>query len=1467
MAKGSNNVSGRRSHGGKPYDPNNSFVKKVATKVTDLIPQRSWISKWFNSSEDNGEVLNNSVNAECEESTEEVQQAPPAKRPRIRMDVIHPPGTFNIQLRNKSSLNKVDETKDFSNHDETNEDFLEPLAAGPSGLRRLVSSTPAVQNDVRNTVAQRSNLNSLNPTQDNGVINEADDNSESSESTSGCSSLIPQNNRQEAPSNTSFAASFTNKKRFMDDNKMNYTNHLQSPRSLFLDTSNRDSLSSRRPSFNSSIMSNNLERSSTLASPFYSGNVTFGGANAAGLYKRTRSLFNSNNEYKLKVPRRTNVQVKPFNNGNIDSSGMSQTAKRILDALEHFSSPVLDAKKIPIKNATNLTNSGGMKRPREEVVTSPRVGLRHRTQQLMVPTVPDLLKIRRRQRLQDTTLAARNIVSAHSAPPITTPSEYRIRTDTDDDLKFRGKLRVKSKTNPMDEETLEPVNLPTIALPISTLPRFDIALPQYTKPADRSIDKDDSFKFASPIKVTSTTKSLSSVTDFTFSNPINPNAKQIVPSELNSSSRTLSIESNDSFLGTGSATNFMWSGSTAPRPKEKASFKESMPTATVELKSGSVVDFLKELNNKNEVVTTKDGEKENEVEIINSKMDSWECSECLIRNESSTHCTACKSSKPGIKAKEPPRVSTTNVSQLKPIENDCFGSQFKLSSDQWECSSCLVRNKQSAEKCVSCMSAKPGAAAKIKSGVESDLLKKFKPASDSWECSGCMVRNNGNVTTCPCCSTAKPGQKQEPLKSFDGFKQSSSTWECPCCMVRNADNVTTCPCCKAVKPGSAKKPEETPKTSALGFGDKFKTPAGSWSCDACLVSNKADATECIACTSAKPGTEKTTTSSSGSTLQFSFGAPAKESSFKFGIDKTDVTEPSNSTGFTFGMKPATTSTEKFTFGIPSTSESKTTTTTTTTGFTFGNSNKTTDDSVAVTNDKPTFSFGIPKAEEKKKEPTVESTEKKETFTFGGSSTETKTTPSGTTGGFKFGSPATKRPADNDDDSKIKKTIFGETNSFTAVVTSSQPSSTPSFSFTSSPAVSPPSVTAVTAATLATTTTAAATTTASLPQFGNATFTFSDQSKSTNFGIQSSTTLNTFSFGGSKPTEAAPAAEKKPLLSFPTTAFGSPNISTTPFGKTEQQPPVFGNIEKKPLFTAPEKVLAFGEKETFGTPDKTITSGFGGSSTAPPLFPSTAAAAPPSFGTSTTPSPFGSSATIFANNATTNNSFSSPSTTSVFSKPNESENSTASAAPAVAAPPPAASNLFTFGSSTPAASSGGFNFSAGGNSTTPAAAAKAPPSLFGFGAAANTTQAGNSFGGSTFSTSTTAPAQAGFSFNAPKAEAPPAFGQTVPPPAFGATQQQQQPQTSFSGAGTSNAGFNFGSAAPPSAATGGFNFGGMNQTSSPAPPSGGFNFNAPNSVSFNFTGGNQPTTFNATPKLPIPPNQRKIKTARRRMTPR
>lgn len=123
-----------------------------------------------------------------------------------------------------------------------------------------------------------------------------------------------------------------------------------------------------------------------------------------------------------------NVQVKPStsNSSTIDSSGMSQTAKRILETLEYISTPISDAKRIPMRSNSSPLTSSGKKRPREEpaVSPSPRVGLRHLTRELTVPTVPDILKLRR-QRLQDTTLAARKLVSASSAPPPT--QEYQIR--------------------------------------------------------------------------------------------------------------------------------------------------------------------------------------------------------------------------------------------------------------------------------------------------------------------------------------------------------------------------------------------------------------------------------------------------------------------------------------------------------------------------------------------------------------------------------------------------------------------------------------------------------------------------------------------------------------------------------------------------------------------------------------------------------------------------------------------------------------------------------------------------------------------------------------------------------------------------------------------------------------------------------------------------------------------------------
>jgi hypothetical protein len=46
------------------------------------------------------------------------------------------------------------------------------------------------------------------------------------------------------------------------------------------------------------------------------------------------------------------VQVKPVNCVSDPLSSMSTTARRILEALEQFSTPVLDAKRIPLQPST-----------------------------------------------------------------------------------------------------------------------------------------------------------------------------------------------------------------------------------------------------------------------------------------------------------------------------------------------------------------------------------------------------------------------------------------------------------------------------------------------------------------------------------------------------------------------------------------------------------------------------------------------------------------------------------------------------------------------------------------------------------------------------------------------------------------------------------------------------------------------------------------------------------------------------------------------------------------------------------------------------------------------------------------------------------------------------------------------------------------------------------------------------------
>jgi nuclear pore complex protein Nup153 len=89
--------------------------------MTDLIPHPSWISKWFSSSQDETTLQNTEAeNSQYKTYDDKHLHPPPVKRPCIRMDVTHPPGTYTIKPRNRNLENIAEPPKEnYSNYNES----------------------------------------------------------------------------------------------------------------------------------------------------------------------------------------------------------------------------------------------------------------------------------------------------------------------------------------------------------------------------------------------------------------------------------------------------------------------------------------------------------------------------------------------------------------------------------------------------------------------------------------------------------------------------------------------------------------------------------------------------------------------------------------------------------------------------------------------------------------------------------------------------------------------------------------------------------------------------------------------------------------------------------------------------------------------------------------------------------------------------------------------------------------------------------------------------------------------------------------------------------------------------------------------------------------------------------------------------------------------------------------------------
>ncbi|NWS52995.1 NU153 protein, partial [Chunga burmeisteri] len=825
--------------------------------------------------------------------------------------------------------------------------------------------------------------------------------------------------------------------------------------------------SSKKPAFNlsafgspsPSLGNTSVFKTSQLGdSPFYPGKTTYGGAAAAARETKARIA-----PYQPPVRRQMKAKQASMQSYGVTSS----TARRILQSLEKMSSPLADAKRIPSSVSSPLSSPVGRsvlnitsfqsKRnqmesqhpPVQKLVTPSAISLSvSRTQYFKPSLTPTADSSKIHQRVD-----TKHKVSKFSGPYL--PTFYklginvtypRFGTPASNGLssgggvggggKMRRERGVHYVSKPEQEQQVrdseEPV-LPKVPLPISTasLPSFSFSfLTSSTVSSSPSTVSTAAmnkvnlhvfnvgspvFRFSSPIVKSTEAEVLPPLSQigFTFSVPV------VKSAELSGSSDTPVT----SLLTLDTATV-----NSTSNKKEKEEYDGPSKPAKV-LKEGSVLDILKSPGftsvkthsstsaqpATSTVVYTRPAISSFSAGKDTSKQafSFWQSDThdpCLQNKTTDGKCVTCEAAQVSTVESTKQTISSTQCVASKaalPTAGTLgFEDKFKTAPNTWDCDTCLVQNKPEATKCVACETPKPG------TGVMPALTLPVVPD------------NSVTVT-----SSSSTTDTTLTLGFGDKFKKPKGSWECVVCLVSNKAEDSKCVACQSEKPGVSV-PVTSSSVSAFSAAsggfldlDKFKKPEGSWDCEVCLVQNKAEATKCVACESAKPGTkaelkgfgtaavsttaampsltfsvQSSSAESShtlGSTGNFKFG---EQGSFKFGIASESASSnavtggfkfPTSSGNFKFGVSSSDSKSEdskkegksnSFTFGIPSTGSQAPS------AFQFG-----------------TASLG---QQEKKEEPVLGG------FGFGTSSASSIATNENKTGvgGFTFGTVAEKEAA-------------------------------------------------------------------------------------------------------------------------------------------------------------------------------------------------------------------------------------------------------------------------------------------------------------------------------------------------------------------------------------------------------------------------------------------------------------------------
>ncbi|NXR25228.1 NU153 protein, partial [Cinclus mexicanus] len=763
--------------------------------------------------------------------------------------------------------------------------------------------------------------------------------------------------------------------------------------------------SSKKPAFNLSAFgspSPSLGNTSVFKtrqlgdSPFYPGKTSYGGAAAAA--RQTKVQISS-----YQPPIKRQMKAKQ---ANVQSYGVtSSTARRILQTLEKMSSPLADAKRIPSsvssplsspvdRSVLNVTSFQSRENqmdsqhpPVQKLVTPKPISLTGSRITYFKPSLKSATNSRKIHQRVDTdhhstcsilVVRIKKRQCKLNYPKLDTPASNGLssggRMDSSCGKMRRERERYCASRPGQKQQQQQLQELPEVPLPISTasLPTFNFSFPAssavssspsiVSKPVMNKVNLccipnvgSPTFVFSSPIVKSTEVKVLPPLSQikFTFSVPV------VKSSELSVSTDTPVT----SILSPGSATV----NSTSNKKEEEEEYDGFCKPAKF-LKQGSVLDILKTpgfMSGKSpscssaQPVTSTVVYTRPAISSFSAGKDTSKQASSFWQSDTQDPCLQSKTTDGKCVTCEAAKVSTVESTKQTMSVSPCISSKttvpttgtlgfedkFKPAPNTWDCDTCLVQNKPEATKCIACETPKPG------TGVMPALTMP-------------MVTDNSVTVT----STSSSTGTTATLGFGDKFKQPKGSWNCSECLLQNKAEDSKCVACQSEKPGFSV-PVTSSSVSAFSTSsgsfldlDKFKKPEGSWQCEVCLVQNKAEATQCVACENVKPGTKAelkgfgtTTVSTNAAMPSFTFGVPSassepsqtlgstgnfkfgEQSSFKFGIASESASSntvtggfkfPTGSGNFKFGVSSSDSKSEdskkesksnSFTFGLPSTS--------------------------------------------------------------------------------------------------------------------------------------------------------------------------------------------------------------------------------------------------------------------------------------------------------------------------------------------------------------------------------------------------------------------------------------------------------------------------------------------------------------------------------------------------------------------